>query len=138
MYALAATLNASASVCSSHTWLSVFMVMVVCFLIHILPVSSPIQSVSSPLSFSFLSLFLPPLFFPYLYLVLSCPILPDIPTSSMWLAQICISSPLRDSCHHLHRSHAVFICHPCVYLCNYNQAPYPTYWGPHFPEGQSS
>lgn len=91
VHALAATLDANAGVCSSHTWLSVFMVMSVCFLTHILPVSSPIRSVSSPLSFSFLSLSLPPLFFPYLYLVLSCPILSVIPSLFLWLAQICIS-----------------------------------------------
>lgn len=132
MYALAATLNANASICSSHTWLSVFMVMSVCFLTHILPVSSPIRSDSSSLSISFLSLSPPPLFYPYLYLVLSCPVLSVIPTSSLWLAQICISSPPRDSYRQLHCSHAVFICHPCLYLYNYNQALNPGYWGPIF------
>ena len=75
MYALAATLNGNASICSAHTWLSVFMVMSACFLTHILPVSSPIRSVFLILIIFFLSLSLPPLLFPYLYLALSCPIL---------------------------------------------------------------
>lgn len=138
VYTLEATLNGNASICSPHRWLSVFMVMSVCFLTHILPVSSPIQSV-----FFILIIYLPVSFPPsspliWSYPVLSHPPLSAIPISPWRLAPIHISSPPCGSHCQLHRSHTIFICHPRLYQRNYNQVPRTRSSGPRFPEGHSS
>lgn len=126
MYSLAATLNSTASICSVHTWLSVFMEMSACFLLisSLCPLLSDLYS--SSLSFSscpFPSPLSSSLIYIWPYPVLSCPLLSVIPISFLQLAQICISSPPRDSYHQLHHSYTIFICHPCLYPCNYNQTP---------------